>query len=426
MKDLPRITIYSDVGDIFVEPFLGDFGFQYADYYLTRDLSCSNIINVVFDSDKLIDLNCENLIRAAANKNSIKIFKIDFNLNADRIKVFDVTKDKVIDSSFILGVTNYNFAINVLCGLIDKLDMQRNLESSKIYQRLQKDLIAGCVMPSITIAFVDKFASEDILQIEDYVNKNISNAFVLDGIQRLNTLRKVSGDLVFSVKDAGKIYLNILICSSRDNLLYRMITLNNGQRPMSAAHQIEILASNQKEFVELTRILNDKILTEKDGYKKDAFNKASMVRGYMAFLTENINIDNNRIIEAKLDEMNAERILDHYKENASDVDFSNIAMLIMKFFDNADILKWFRVDNNLIGFCVGVKKSYDYLKDVSDFSFLNQINKLESALKNFERSKIKVGTVRRKAVMCLIGNYEHCLNLDENELLDYLSTDGAV
>ena len=33
-----------------------------------------------------------------------------------------------------------------------------------------------------------------------------------------------------------------------DRLLYRMITLNNGQKPMTARHQIEILASNIFDF----------------------------------------------------------------------------------------------------------------------------------------------------------------------------------
>lgn len=36
-----------------------------------------------------------------------------------------------------------------------------------------------------------------------------------------------------------------------DRLLYRMITLNNGQKPMSARHQIEILASNMFDFDKL-------------------------------------------------------------------------------------------------------------------------------------------------------------------------------
>ena len=46
----------------------------------------------------------------------------------------------------------------------------------------------------------------------------------------------------------GILYANLLICESMDRLLYRMITLNNGQKPMSARHQIEILAGNIFDF----------------------------------------------------------------------------------------------------------------------------------------------------------------------------------
>lgn len=45
----------------------------------------------------------------------------------------------------------------------------------------------------------------------------------------LNTMKRIANDDKFP-KDR-MLYCNILICNSMDRLLYRMITLNNGQRP---------------------------------------------------------------------------------------------------------------------------------------------------------------------------------------------------
>lgn len=64
--------------------------------------------------------------------------------------------------------------------------------------------------------------------------------------KELNTLSRIDADKL----DMSRIlYCNILISDSMDRLLYRMITLNNGQKPMSARHQIEILAGNIFDFV---------------------------------------------------------------------------------------------------------------------------------------------------------------------------------
>ncbi|WP_241151507.1 hypothetical protein, partial [Pseudomonas viridiflava] len=93
-----------------------------------------------------------------------------------------------------------------------------------------------CVMPPITVAFVtDKeFGANN--EIEDYVNENIDASFVLDGIQRLNTLYRAAEEVEFG--DDYVIYINFILCDSVEKLLYRMITLNNGQRPMTPRHQV--------------------------------------------------------------------------------------------------------------------------------------------------------------------------------------------
>lgn len=127
--------------------------------------------------------------------------------------------------------------------MIDRFDAQRKLLDIKFYERLEKDIVNGCMIPPITLAFVSKdMASEKELDIiNKYINDNIKEGFILDGIQRINTLFRANELNYEAFPRRSSLLLNIIISESSDMLLYRMITLNNGQKAMSPRHQIEIL-----------------------------------------------------------------------------------------------------------------------------------------------------------------------------------------
>ncbi|ENV71481.1 hypothetical protein F946_03160 [Acinetobacter johnsonii ANC 3681] len=337
------------------------------------------------------------------------------------IQVYDLTYDNVIQSNFVVASTTYSFAIDKLSHLIDKLAIQRRLLDSKIYQRLEADLKVGCIMPPITVAFVESrdLKGIDISEITDYVNRNIDQAFILDGIQRLSTLQRIEADIPDNIKQSGLIVLNILICPSMDNLLYRMITLNNGQKPMTPKHQIEILTVNDPLF----ESFEEKISTEREGYRKDSIGRADIVKAYLAFISNSTNIDNNKIIESKLEELIAEKIMESFEEKQ--IDFSSVINLIFSFIDSddtAETLKWFRVSNNLIGFCVGVRDSFSSLDEESVEGFKDNLEKFDEVFKSFDSSKIKLGMYRRNAVKEFISNYETLKGKSVNEILDFVSS----
>jgi len=336
------------------------------------------------------------------------------------IQAFTLDNDLVINSQFVTAKTTYEYALSNLVPLIDKLDLQRKIQESKFYKRLEKDILGGCIMPPLTLAFIledVEFSTKD--EAEKYINENIKDAFVLDGIQRLNTLertRKNSTDLTLE----RPIFLNVIFCSSMDNLLYRMITLNNGQKPMTARHQIEILASNVYEFNNLPI----EVQTEKERKKKvikGSFNKGDVIKAYIAFLSDSINIDNQRIIEEKLDELIAEKILN---SNITDdnLEFSEIVEYVDELCKEQELLNWFKVNNNFIGFTVGIRKSYSEVKSIEKEDFLKAVNVFEKAFSGFDVSKVKVGLLRRKLVAYFIENFEKFYEMDENEMLDILST----
>lgn len=340
---------------------------------------------------------------------------------ADKIQILSIDFDEVIQSRYITAQTDYKFALDNLVPLIDRLDIQRNIQDSKFYSRLEKDLVKGCIMPPITLAFIDENAVgiNESKKLSIYLNDNIKEGFILDGIQRLNTLQRTFKKSQSELQLDRVLFLNIVVCSSMDNLLYRMITLNNGQKPMSARHQIEILTANIFEFDE-----NEKpIVTERDAKRlkiKVAFNKADFIKGYLGFLANSTNIENQKIIEEKLDELIADKILDS-NITEDGLEFSDVVNLINRLSLNEKNYKWFKNSNNLIGFCVGVKSSYDLLKDINPEDFEESTKKYEQAFGSFNYSKIKIGRIRRLLADYFIKNYSNLSNLDVLELVDTLS-----
>jgi hypothetical protein len=336
------------------------------------------------------------------------------------MKIYSINFDDVIKSSFITASTNYNFAIENLVPLIDRLDIQRNIQDSKFYSRLETDLVKGCIMPALTLAFIDDNAIKinQINELEEYVINNIKEGFILDGIQRLNTLQRTykrNENL-----DLERIlFINILICSSMDNLLYRMITLNNGQKPMSARHQIEILTTNLFEFESETT----PIITERDSKRhkiKVSFNKADFIKGYLAFLANSTNIENQKIIEEKLDALIADKILES-NITEDDLEFAFVVEEIKRLSNNEKNLKWFKNANNLIGFCVGIKKSFEQIKSIDINEFERSLENFEKAFTSFNISKIKVSRQRRANANYFIQNFNELKDSSENDLIDILS-----
>ncbi|HCQ9877338.1 hypothetical protein ACT4U9_02950 [Acinetobacter baumannii] len=335
------------------------------------------------------------------------------------ISIYKLGFDKVINSDFVIGASNYNYALQNLTPLIDKLEIQRKLQESAIYKRLKKDIISGCVMPPITVAFIDEnrnFSSE--AEAQNYIISNITNAFILDGIQRLNILKQISAQLEADLIENSVIALNILICPSMDKLLYRMVTLNNGQKPMTPAHQIEILTSSDLNFNELAR----KVRTEKEGYSKESLNKSDLVKAYIAFLSCSVNIDNQKIIQSKLDELITENIIEHFENKTNNLQFKDVVNLISSFSEDTELFEWFKINNNLIGFCVGIHESYDVISHEDRVSLLTNFNKLEEVFNSFDRSKIKVSTFRRNIVKNFISEYPTLRDKSTNQILDHLSS----
>lgn len=336
------------------------------------------------------------------------------------IQIISRDFDEVIKSHYICLKSDYRFAIEKLVPAVNRLDIQREKQGERFYDRLARDISGGCIMPPLTIALVIDNASEIEQTEEKYqelIDEKINEIFILDGIQRLNTLMRVKESSEEKFPYEKSIYANLLICESFDLLLYRMITLNNGQKPMTARHQIEIVASNMYDFDSLSIDVQPEKRLPNQRRKKGAFKKADLIKSYLAYLSKNTNIDNNKIIEDKMDQIIAKRIID---SDITDEKYGfEIVLNKISEFCNVDRLKkWFQIENNLIGFCAGVRDSLDEILQLSNEEFESIIDLIDRSIANINVSKIKVGAARRECVSYFFSRYSESMHMDEFDLTE--------
>lgn len=336
------------------------------------------------------------------------------------ISIFDSERDVVIESYVGAGKVTYSYALSKLLPLTTRFDAQRKLQDKKFYKRLQRDIVKGCLMPPITIAFVDKSKVDltDRTVFENFVNANIDDGYILDGLQRLNTLLSASEDGGFD--RMRPLHLNVIVSPSQDKLLYRMITLNNGQKPMTPRHQVEILTQEMFDFSVLKNIFVQTEKERSDKLVRGAFNLADISNAYLAFLTHNVNNENNKIVNEKMDEILVGRVLDTDIADGS-VQFEDVLNLIDGYCISDDIKRWFKVNNNLIGFCVAIKNSFDEFQYVEIAGFEESIEVFEYGFDAINASKVNLGKYRRMLAKEFFENYSSLSQLSGDELTEHFA-----
>lgn len=310
------------------------------------------------------------------------------------INFFDCSRDEVIKSAFLPGVTSYRFALSNLVPLLDRFGEQRKAQNKKFYDRLRRDILTGCVMPPVTLAFVnsDLAGSVRLSELSDFINSQILEGYILDGMQRIITLADVSVNRDFDGR--RPLYLNVIVAERYDLLLYRMITLNNGQKPMTARHQIEMLT---KGAINISGV-EFPITTEKqtEGTKiSNAFRMSDIAEAYTAYLSDSLHNQNSRIIESKLDEILVGRVMESDITNQR-YSFSEILREVGRLQTTNRVRDWLRQLNNLIGFTVGAKSSLDFIRQIGPDQMERCIETFEVAFDAINQSKVNVGKFRRE------------------------------
>ncbi len=330
------------------------------------------------------------------------------------IQIFHSSRDDVIRSSFSSGITTYSYSIDSLYPLLDRFGEQRKAQSKKFYERLRADIVTGCVMPPITLAFIDTALSNsmDRALIEPYVNANIEAGYILDGMQRLISLKDCSDNPDFNA--ARPLYVNVIIAERYDLLLYRMITLNNGQKPMTARHQIEMLTKGALDLSGINLPISSEKQTE--GTKiSGAFRMSDVSEAYTAYLSNSPHNQNSKIIESKLDEILVGKVMDS-RVSEETFTFSDILAEIGRLQELNENKEWLRQLNNLIGFTLGAKKSLLFIREMNLEEFRLSILLFEKAFEAINPSKVNVGKYRRELSALFISELEEYRNFETEQL----------
>lgn len=214
----------------------------------------------------------------------------------------------------------------------DEFDIQRRRVKHKAYGRMKEDIIAGALLPPITLAVKKEFC-ERISEITDpnILSQELSipnRVNILDGLQRTHILNDIVTE-GFSFKDKQTLLLEIWIEQEVSNLIYRIIILNAGQKPMSMRHQIELLFSSTKDLLQ-RKITDLDILSERDGARRTRAKKypfSTLSLSYYAYITKSPEVDKDNLIAQKLQE---DEILSGGEKRFNDA-FERYSNLLEKF-----------------------------------------------------------------------------------------------
>lgn len=166
-------------------------------------------------------------------------------------------------------------------------------------------------------------------------------------------------------------------------------------------------------------------VTEKEKKRKkkndeDTMNKESLIKGYLAYISNSINIDNQKIIEEKMNELIADKILNSNIASKNG-EFQDVVDYISNMMGNEYLNTWFKVVNNFIGFSAAMNVSYSLIRDVNKDELQEHIELFEETFSAIDVSKIKLGMARRRMVKFYFENFHKFSNYGYSDLLDAIS-----
>lgn len=201
-----------------------------------------------------------------------------------------------------INAVNYLIEISIGDYLVLARDVVKNNEfqrkrvssSKTVYSLLKSDILLGCVIPPIVLALTSSDEIELTPEnLREVLTSQQQNLMILDGLQRTHSFMDLEDDLEKRADENAlaayrklPIRCEIYVGINRIGILYRMLTLNTGQTPMSLRQQIEMLyldyAKQEIDGLVLAR--------ESDGTKAkgaNAYNFKEVIEGFNCYLERN-------------------------------------------------------------------------------------------------------------------------------------------
>lgn len=372
--------------------------------------------------------------------------------------------DNRINSTNLYVETTFGEYLEFARSIIRNNDLQRKrVKTSKtVYSLLKTDLKKGCVIPPLVLAVTkhnvidaEKISGEELLA---YIKTHTDETLILDGLQRTYTLIDADTEMSSEATDKyaeflnHKIRLEIYLEINKFGVLYRMLTLNTGQTPMSARHQLEMLYNDMLN----TEIAGIKLVSEVEGTanpSKNEFQFKNAVEGFHSYLNRNeLPIDREELLQnIKMLENMAEENVNHdlfgeylscylqvfsaLRKSTNDIVLSNedvadIGITGAPFGNTA--YKVFSTSQALTGFGAAIGRMKDH-ELISSFAEINEMAKqFEEDIDTewFENLLLKLNLIKESAKK--IGNAQRMLfhyffrELFNSDSDSYLALNEAV
>lgn len=207
-------------------------------------------------------------------------------------KITCVLPDRKVNSQNIQFLMDIGSYAELASNVINNNPYQRNRvsKSGSIYNLLREDLLKECIIPPIVLASTSELregsSSEELL---DEVLADHGNLKILDGLQRSLSIIDVynnNRDFFDNLVEPYLIRVEAYLSISDTGILYRMLTLNTGQTPMTLRHQLEILFSKYADGdLDGVRILRE--VDETSVKSIDNYRFSDLIEGYSSFLEKN-------------------------------------------------------------------------------------------------------------------------------------------
>ena len=225
------------------------------------------------------------------------------------MKIMSRVYDSRINSSNLYVETTFGSYLSFAQEIISNNDLQRKrVRTSKtVYSLLKEDLKRGCVMPPLVLAVMKRGAidAENIEgpELLDYIKKHSKEVLILDGLQRTYTLIDAATEMACgdSTKYEAflkyKLRLEVYLEINKFGVLYRMLTLNTGQTPMSPRHQLEMLYTDMLNVDVNGITLVPEVAGSADANKNEIKFK-NAIEGFHSYLNRNeLPIDRDELLE---------------------------------------------------------------------------------------------------------------------------------
>ena len=256
------------------------------------------------------------------------------------LKILGLAQDKRTDTPVVYAQIPISEFLPLVGTEFESFAIQRRREKHKTYERMKKDLIAGALLPSITLAVKPErvAAIRPLHAASDYQQLAISlsqpgGVNILDGLQRTYIIKDLQDEGVELNADQT-LHLEFWLEESINNLVYRIIVLNAGQKPMSMRHQIELLFSTLKQRLE-DKIPSLEIYRERDQTRRRRSRKFALDRlasAYQSYITRSPEVSRENVVAQQIIEADA---MDASEEELT-TEFNSFLRLLARYCDLDD------------------------------------------------------------------------------------------